>query len=295
VMDLISPPPIRPGETRLTISGETVPLKMWSTDLLSYIKTNGTLNVQQAAKFVYKVAAGLDHLHGLDCIHRDLKLEQILVGDAAFERVVVADYGQARSTEEFEETDSDSDSGEEPVLRTLTIQGFGSKGYQAPEIVNKSGVYGQPADMWSLGVMLHLVLTGASPFGLGPKVMEKYTEDNPCQIPGCPWQKRGVEHAKQDHVLSATYCPLTPQYHPKWQYVPLWHKDIIVGLLKVNTKARFAARDIIANVFVQREAGVVEEATMETLLSGDLETVASEAAEDDTLVSPNRSYPEEEV
>ena len=48
VMDLISPPPIRPGETRLTISGETVPLKMWSTDLLSYIKTNGTLNVQQA-------------------------------------------------------------------------------------------------------------------------------------------------------------------------------------------------------------------------------------------------------
>ena len=137
---------------------------------------SGPLEPGQAVRWIGQIAAALEfaHVHGV--IHRDVKPANILInhhGDA-----VLTDFGIAQSA---------SKTG-------VFAPSIGTLRYMAPEQLD-GGEVGPQADIYSLGVLLHEVLTGRSP----------YSSDDPRVIYGALRGDRPVAVAAE---LPPRYVPL---------------------------------------------------------------------------------------
>jgi TPR repeat protein/serine/threonine protein kinase len=103
-----------------------------------------------AAAVVRKLALGVAAAHAKGVLHRDLKPANVL-WDAANREVLVTDFGLARV------------GGEAPLSRTGDI--LGTPAYMSPEQGRgRPDEVGPPTDVYSLGVILYRLLTGAVPF-----------------------------------------------------------------------------------------------------------------------------------
>lgn len=93
------------------------------------------------------------YCHGFDIIHRDIKLENLLIGraDIGVSSLKVADFGMARQIAGMYAEDR---------VATTTC---GSPGYVAPEVLRKEK-YGKECDYWSIGVVCYSLLSGTMPF-----------------------------------------------------------------------------------------------------------------------------------
>ncbi|XP_041418340.1 protein kinase C delta type [Xenopus laevis] len=113
--------------------------------LQDLLEGRGALDIGTARNLAAEIVCGLTFLHSRGIIHRDLKPENILIDSAGLIRI--ADFGLAV----------------EGVFGDETTAGYaGTKGYMAPEISN-GGKYDSTVDYWSLGVILHEMLTGRKP------------------------------------------------------------------------------------------------------------------------------------
>ncbi|HJS48463.1 MAG TPA: serine/threonine-protein kinase, partial [Gemmatimonadales bacterium] len=110
----------------------------------------GPLGVDEAVRIAGDVAAGLAHAHAAGIIHRDIKPENILLegGEA-----MLADFGIARAINESTR-EGQSQAG-------LAV---GTPHYMSPEQASGSEQVDGRADVYSLGCVLHEMLTGAPPF-----------------------------------------------------------------------------------------------------------------------------------
>ncbi|HEU5101096.1 MAG TPA: Stk1 family PASTA domain-containing Ser/Thr kinase [Roseiflexaceae bacterium] len=117
------------------------------SDLKALLMRNGALPVDQAVYVAECVANGLDAAHRVGLVHRDVKPQNIIVGEQG--QVKITDFGIAKSS----------------LSTALTETGvtFGTADYISPEQAR-----GQPAtprsDIYSLGVTLYETLTGRLPF-----------------------------------------------------------------------------------------------------------------------------------
>ncbi|WP_433625889.1 serine/threonine-protein kinase [Nocardia sp. CA-120079] len=112
----------------------------------------GGLAPNRAARIVCEAAKGLHHAHEQNLLHRDVKPSNILVADGADgERVLVADFGLARTVED---------------AATVTETGWRActPAFAAPEVLRGLAV-DRRADIYSLGATLLALLTGANPNG----------------------------------------------------------------------------------------------------------------------------------
>jgi len=114
-------------------------------------RSGGRLAPDRAVPLVAQVASALDAAHAAGLVHRDVKLQNILV-DAVSERAehaYLADFGLSRGT---------SSTG-------LTASGefLGTPDYCAPEQIGSARVDGR-ADQYALGCVAFALLTGAAPF-----------------------------------------------------------------------------------------------------------------------------------
>ena len=101
------------------------------------------------------MAAGLTALHDGQVIHRDLKPGNVMIvpGTSGPPRVVISDFGLARPV---------SDSG--PLDFSKPGQAIGTPVYMAPEQLTGKPV-GPAADIYTFGLILYEMVTGARPFG----------------------------------------------------------------------------------------------------------------------------------
>ncbi|CAG5098662.1 Oidioi.mRNA.OKI2018_I69.XSR.g15870.t1.cds [Oikopleura dioica] len=118
-------------------------------DLLNYLRLHdlsGYNDFPRATNFCAQIVRGITYLHQRDIIHRDLKLENILVGKN--ERLMISDFGFARVMR--------------PEDRSDTY--CGSAAYAPPEILQTKSYSGMSVDIWALGCMIFCILTGSMPF-----------------------------------------------------------------------------------------------------------------------------------
>ncbi|MGB1259736.1 MAG: protein kinase domain-containing protein [Akkermansiaceae bacterium] len=99
----------------------------------------------QAAEIVGAICRALDHAHAAGILHRDIKPANILLAPDATPKI--GDFGLARPMNET--TDP------EEII-------YGTPGYTAPEVIHRQPV-DHRSDIFSIGVMLHELLTGALP------------------------------------------------------------------------------------------------------------------------------------
>ena len=116
-------------------------------DLFTRIKQKGALPEQKAATVCRNVASVLAYAHQNGLMHRDIKPENILLvsGDSDTD-IRVADWGSSAFFR--------------PAQKLNQL--VGSPLYIAPSVLRHE--YGTEADLWSLGVVLHILLTGLPPF-----------------------------------------------------------------------------------------------------------------------------------
>ncbi|XP_049588349.1 myosin light chain kinase family member 4 isoform X2 [Syngnathus scovelli] len=97
--------------------------------------------------FIRQICEGLQYMHRMYILHLDLKPENILCVSRATNKIKIIDFGLARRYKPREK---------------LKVN-FGTPEFLAPEVINYEFV-SFPTDMWSLGVIMYMLLSGLSPF-----------------------------------------------------------------------------------------------------------------------------------
>jgi hypothetical protein len=110
----------------------------------------GPLGENEALRLFRQILAAVGHAHEKGVIHRDLKPANILLDDAG--DALVADFSLARPLEA-------------EMALTRSAEVFGTPYYIAPEVRRGAAEADARADIFSLGVLLHEMLTGKLPIG----------------------------------------------------------------------------------------------------------------------------------
>ncbi len=127
-------------------------------DLQSYVRDRGPLSVGEAAQYVLQACEAIAEAHGQGIVHRDLKPANLFLTKRVDGRplVKVLDFGISKLSAEAQQGQN--------VPLTLTRAVMGSPSYMSPEQLRSSRSADLRSDIWSLGVVLHELLTGRLPF-----------------------------------------------------------------------------------------------------------------------------------
>ncbi|MBN3313120.1 MYLK4 kinase, partial [Atractosteus spatula] len=136
------------------------------------IDENYNLTELDTIHFIRQICEGIQYMHRMYILHLDLKPENILCVSRATNKIKIIDFGLARRYKPREK---------------LKVN-FGTPEFLAPEVINYEFV-SFPTDMWSLGVITYMLLSGLSPF-LGEDDNE--TLNN---ILACQWSLEDEEFA----------------------------------------------------------------------------------------------------
>ncbi|PIA17838.1 Pkinase-domain-containing protein, partial [Coemansia reversa NRRL 1564] len=122
-------------------------------ELFDHILAHRQLKETDACRLFAQLIAGVSYLHSSNIVHRDLKLENLLLDRNR--NIKITDFGFAN---QFRGPGDD-----------LMSTSCGSPCYAAPELVVSDGPYvGTAVDIWSCGVILYAMLAGYLPFDDDP-------------------------------------------------------------------------------------------------------------------------------
>ncbi|RXN20733.1 serine threonine- kinase D1-like isoform X2 [Labeo rohita] len=127
---------------------------------------------ERITKFlVTQILIALRHLHFKNIVHCDLKPENVLLASAdSFPQVKLCDFGFARII------------GEKSFRRSVV----GTPAYLAPEVLRNKG-YNRSLDMWSVGVIIYVSLSGTFPFNEDEDIHDQI-QNAAFMYPPNPWK-----------------------------------------------------------------------------------------------------------
>uniref|UniRef100_A0A8C8FQZ2 Serine/threonine-protein kinase n=1 Tax=Oncorhynchus tshawytscha TaxID=74940 RepID=A0A8C8FQZ2_ONCTS len=154
---------------------------------------------------ILQILVALRHLHFKNIVHCDLKPENVLLASAEpFPQVKLCDFGFARII------------GEKSFRRSVV----GTPAYLAPEVLRSKG-YNRSLDMWSVGVIVYVSLSGTFPFN----------EDEDIN----------------DQIQNAAFM-----YPPQpWKEISADATDLINNLLQVKMRKRYSVDKSLSHPWLQ--------------------------------------------
>jgi len=155
-------------------------------DLGSYTKKlkkeKVLISEEVAARIAIQMADGLNYLHRFGIVHRDLKMENIMISKINNNQIVeikILDFGLSKIIGPNEK------SGER----------YGTLFYLSPEICVDQP-HNKSTDIWSFGILVYFLLAGEFPFdddSKNKKTIAKKIVNNPLEFPAKRWQNRSKE------------------------------------------------------------------------------------------------------
>ena len=117
--------------------------------LADYMKDNNyNFTEKRAAELIYQIADGLKYLHKYGIIHRDLKPDNIMMTESSDKgQIKIMDFGLSKILGKKEKS----------------VDGFGTLTFVSPEVLIRKP-YNKEVDIWSVGVILYMMLSGDLPF-----------------------------------------------------------------------------------------------------------------------------------
>jgi serine/threonine-protein kinase len=124
-------------------------------DLGTYLKAHGRMPLRDVARLLDHVGHALSAAHQVGFVHRDVKPQNIILsrGPGSDLEARLIDFGIAKSTHP---------TSSQMVTHPGTI--VGTPNYMSPEQIAGKGPVDERADVWSLGVVAYVCLTGSLPF-----------------------------------------------------------------------------------------------------------------------------------
>ncbi|KAL6705930.1 hypothetical protein ACN47E_006209 [Coniothyrium glycines] len=174
-------------------------------ELFDYILNHRYLKDGPARKLFSQLISGVGYLHRKGIVHRDLKLENLLLDRN--KNIIITDFGFANTFDPNDELSEEIEYrlGDKDYIRSLGLEGndaarrgdlmqtsCGSPCYAAPELVVSDSLYtGRKVDVWSCGVILYAMLAGYLPFDDDPanpegdniNLLYKYIVSTPLTFP----------------------------------------------------------------------------------------------------------------
>jgi len=118
-------------------------------ELFDKIKQMKSFAEVEAADIIETIISAIAHCHSKNIVHRDLKPENILFRTKATKDLIIIDFGDAKIIEE----------------EALYDDFVGTAFYLAPECIrNRKGWELKKTDIWTIGVIAYVMLTGRPPF-----------------------------------------------------------------------------------------------------------------------------------
>ena len=177
-------------------------------ELYQEIKKQNVFSEAETAFVIYQLLSAIRYCHKMRVIHRDIKPENIMIvgrENNGCLHVKLIDFGTAKIFEEGN------------MQKGLV----GSSYYIAPEVIRRN--YDESCDVWSIGVIMYIMLTGFPPF---------YGSDDESIL---------------NHVSTGKYDTTIESY----QNLSDNAKDLITKLLKFEQKERITARDALNHPWFQ--------------------------------------------
>jgi MAP/microtubule affinity-regulating kinase len=118
--------------------------------LYHYIKKKENMRLpEDECRVIFRqIVSGISYLHENEIVHRDLKLDNILVDPQDNHRIKIIDFGFSIKA---------------AADQKLSLF-CGTPHYMDPDISRKKDYNGHAADVWALGVILFILVTGKLPF-----------------------------------------------------------------------------------------------------------------------------------
>ncbi|VDK53282.1 unnamed protein product, partial [Anisakis simplex] len=143
-------------------------------DMLEMILSSekGRLSERITEFLVYQILVALRYLHGSNIVHCDLKPENILLAsESDFPQVKLCDFGFARII----------------GARSFRRSVVGTPAYLAPEVLRNKG-FNRSLDMWSVGVIVYVSLSGTFPFNEDEDINDQI-QNAEFMYPPNPWKE----------------------------------------------------------------------------------------------------------
>uniref|UniRef100_A0A672IG53 Protein kinase domain-containing protein n=1 Tax=Salarias fasciatus TaxID=181472 RepID=A0A672IG53_SALFA len=206
-----------PGVVNLDCMFETpervfVVMEKLHGDMLEMILSSekGRLPERITKFLVTQILVALRHLHFKNIVHCDLKPENVLLASAdSFPQVKLCDFGFARII------------GEKSFRRSVV----GTPAYLAPEVLRNKG-YNRSLDMWSVGVIIYVSLSGTFPFNEDEDINDQI-QNAAFMYPPHPWKK--VSQEAIDLINNLLQVKMRKRYsvdktlsHPWLQDYQMW-------------------------------------------------------------------------
>lgn len=172
------------------------------------------LSIYDAVRFLHQIGSALEYMHENGYVHRDIKPQNVLIFETGF---ALCDFSVSTKLHNPDE---------------LLTGEIGTSFFMSPQVSNQEQYKPKPADMWSLGVTIFVLIYGTYPYDL------QKIYDNASQS----MLKNNVSRIQ----------PLGELEFPEYPTLPTDLKNILRKLLDKDPDTRMTASELVNHPYIQK-------------------------------------------